>query len=86
MDKSLGDLMNHLKKGCGGKYPNPLSATTDRTPLETYGYFSSAPLRGKRTCYEGGLRVPLSPVGKARQSELLFHHAKRECTTSRSEQ
>jgi arylsulfatase A-like enzyme len=62
IDKSLGDLMNHLEdKGVG---ENTLilfvGDNGSDAPLgDTYGYFSSAPLRGKKgTCYEGGLRVP----------------------------
>jgi len=37
---------------------------------DTYGYFSSAPLRGKKgTCYEGGLRVPFI-AGWAKPSKV----------------
>jgi arylsulfatase A-like enzyme len=62
MDKSLGDLMNHLERK--GVAENTLilfvGDNGSDAPLgDTYGYFSSAPLRGKKgTCYEGGLRVP----------------------------
>ena len=62
IDKSLGDLMDHL--ATKGVAENTLvlfvGDNGSDAPLgDTYGYFSSAPLRGKKgTCYEGGLRVP----------------------------
>ena len=62
MDKSLGDLMDHIERK--GVAENTLilfvGDNGSDAPLgDTYGYFSSAPLRGKKgTCYEGGLRVP----------------------------
>jgi arylsulfatase A-like enzyme len=62
IDKSLGDLMDHVaSKGVG---ENTLilfvGDNGSDAPLgPVHGYSSSAPLRGKKgTCYEGGMRVP----------------------------
>ena len=62
IDKSLGDLMDHVQsKGMG---ENTLilfvGANGSAAPLgSVHGYSSSAPLRGKKgTYYEGGMRVP----------------------------
>ena len=46
---------------------------------DTYGYFSSAPLRGKKgTCYEGGMRVPFiaswAKAGKANPFKIARNH------------
>ena len=85
MDKSLGDLMDHLERK--GVAENTLDPFCRRQwigrPLgDTYGYFSSAPLRGKKgTCYEGGLRVPFiagwAKPGKANSFSIAqnaVHH------------
>lgn len=62
MDKSLGDLMDHLEKE--GVADNTLiiflGDNGGDAPLgEVNGHFSSAPLRGKKgSIYEGGTRVP----------------------------
>jgi arylsulfatase A-like enzyme len=62
IDKSLGDLMDHVADK--GVAENTLilfvgDNGSDGPLGDTYGYFSSAPLRGKKgTCYEGGMRVP----------------------------
>ncbi|MGL5788078.1 MAG: sulfatase [Bacteroidales bacterium] len=62
MDKSLGDLMDHLEKE--GVAENTLilflGDNGGDAPLgEINGHFSSAPLRGKKgSVYEGGTRVP----------------------------
>jgi len=61
MDKSLGDLMDHLESK--GIAENTLilflGDNGSDAPLgDEKGYSSSAPLRGKKgTCYEGGMRV-----------------------------
>ncbi len=85
IDKSLGDLMDHLV--AKGVAENTLilfvGDNGSDAPLgDTYGYFSSAPLRGKKgTCYEGGLRVPFiagwAKSGKANSFSILqnaVHH------------
>ncbi|MDG1355919.1 MAG: sulfatase-like hydrolase/transferase, partial [Opitutales bacterium] len=85
IDKSLGDLMDHL--AAKGVAENTLilfvGDNGSDAPLgDTYGYFSSAPLRGKKgTCYEGGLRVPFiagwAKPGKANSfsiSQNAVHH------------
>jgi arylsulfatase A-like enzyme len=85
MDKSLGDLLDHLVKK--GVAENTLilfvGDNGSDAPLgDTYGYFSSAPLRGKKgTCYEGGLRVPFiagwAKTGKANSFSITqnaVHH------------
>jgi len=85
MDKSLGDLMDHLV--AKGVAENTLilfvGDNGSDAPLgDTYGYFSSAPLRGKKgTCYEGGLRVPFiagwAKPGKANSFSIAqnaVHH------------
>ena len=87
MDKSLGDLMDHLVRE--GVAENTLilfvGDNGSDAPLgDTYGYFSSAPLRGKKgTCYEGGLRVPFiagwAKPGKANSffiTQNIVHHQK----------
>ena len=62
MDKSLGDIMDHLEKL--GVAENTLilflGDNGSDAPLgPVHGYSSSAPLRGKKgTHYEGGMRVP----------------------------
>lgn len=62
MDKSLGDLMEHLEKV--GVAENTLvifiGDNGGDAPLgDATGHFSSAPLRGKKgSVYEGGTRVP----------------------------
>ena len=62
IDKSLGDLMDHVTEK--GVAENTLilfvgDNGSDGPLGDTYGRFSSAPLRGKKgTCYEGGMRVP----------------------------
>ena len=50
---------------------------------DTYGYFSSAPLRGKKgTCYEGGMRVPFiaswAKGGKANPFKIARNHLHHE--------
>jgi arylsulfatase A-like enzyme len=50
---------------------------------DTYGYFSSAPLRGKKgTCYEGGMRVPFiaswANVGKTNPFKIARNHLHHE--------
>jgi len=85
IDKSLGDLMDHL--AAKGVAENTLILLVgdngSDAPLgDTYGYFSSAPLRGKKgTCYEGGLRVPFiagwAKPGKANSFSIAqnaVHH------------
>ena len=85
IDKSLGDLMDHL--ATKGVAENTLvlfvGDNGSDAPLgDTYGYFSSAPLRGKKgTCYEGGLRVPFiagwAKPGKANSFSIAqnaVHH------------
>jgi arylsulfatase A-like enzyme len=62
MDKSLGDIMDHLKE-LGVAERTLILFLGDNgsdAPLgPTHGYTSSAPLRGKKgTHYEGGMRVP----------------------------
>lgn len=62
MDKSLGDLMDHLEK-LGVAEETLILFLGDNgsdAPLgDQHGYSSSAPLRGKKGAhYEGGLRVP----------------------------
>ena len=62
IDKSLGDLMDHVSKN--GVAENTLilfvGDNGSDAPLgPVHGYSSSVPLRGKKgTCYEGGMRVP----------------------------
>lgn len=62
MDKSLGDMLNHLEKL--GVAENTLvfflgDNGTDAPLGATHGIACSAPLRGKKgTHYEGGMRVP----------------------------
>lgn len=62
MDKSLGDLMDHLNTL--GVAEDTLifflgDNGSDAPTKNTHGIFSSAPLRGKKgTHYEGGMRVP----------------------------
>ena len=47
MDKSLGDLMDHLRKG-GRKIPDLFVGDNGSGTLGTYGYFSSAPFAEER--------------------------------------
>ena len=85
IDKSLGDLMDHVVYK--GVAENTLilfvgDNGSDGPLGDTYGYFSSAPLRGKKgTCYEGGMRVPFiaswAKAGKANPFKIacnLLHH------------
>ena len=62
MDKSLGDVLDHLEK-LGIAQDTLILFLGDNgsdAPLgDEHGYSSSAPLRGKKgTHYEGGMRVP----------------------------
>jgi len=62
IDKSLGDMMDHLEKlgVAGNTLILFLGDNGSDAPLgPVHGYSSSAPLRGKKgTHYEGGMRVP----------------------------
>jgi len=86
IDKSLGDLMNHVADK--GVAENTLilfvgDNGSDGPLGDTYGYFSSAPLRGKKgTCYEGGMRVPFiagwAQAGKANPFKIARNHLHHE--------
>jgi arylsulfatase A-like enzyme len=82
IDKSLGDLMDHVADKGVAKNTLILFVGDNGSdaPLgDTYGYFSSAPLRGKKgTCYEGGMRVPFiaswAMAGKANPFKIARNH------------
>ncbi len=86
IDKSLGDLMDHVADQ--GVAENTLilfvgDNGSDGPLGDTYGYFSSAPLRGKKgTCYEGGMRVPFiaswAKAGKANPFKIARNHLHHE--------
>jgi len=86
IDKSLGDLMDHVASK--GVAENTLilfvgDNGSDGPLGDTYGYFSSAPLRGKKgTCYEGGMRVPFiagwAKAGKANPFKIARNHLHHE--------
>ncbi len=86
IDKSLGDLMDHIADQ--GVAENTLilfvgDNGSDGPLGDTYGYFSSAPLRGKKgTCYEGGMRVPFiaswAKAGKANPFKIARNHLHHE--------
>jgi arylsulfatase A-like enzyme len=86
IDKSLGDLMDHVADK--GVAENTLilfvgDNGSDGPLGDTYGYFSSAPLRGKKgTCYEGGMRVPFiaswAKAGKANPFKIALNHLHHE--------
>ena len=86
IDKSLGDLMDHVADK--GVAENTLilfvgDNGSDGPLGDTYGYFSSAPLRGKKgTCYEGGMRVPFiaswAKAGKANPFKIARNHLHHE--------
>ena len=86
IDKSLGDLMDHVADK--GVAENTLilfvgDNGSDGPLGDTYGYFSSAPLRGKKgTCYEGGMRVPFiagwAKAGKANPFNIARNHLHHE--------
>ena len=86
IDKSLGDLMDHAADQ--GVAENTLilfvgDNGSDGPLGDTYGYFSSAPLRGKKgTCYEGGMRVPFiaswAKAGKANPFKIARNHLHHE--------
>ena len=86
IDKSLGDLMDHVADR--GVAENTLilfvGDNGSDAPLgDTYGYFSSAPLRGKKgTCYEGGMRVPFiaswAKAGKTNPFNIARNHLHHE--------
>ena len=86
IDKSLGDLMDHVADK--GVAENTLilfvgDNGSDGPLGDTYGYFSSAPLRGKKgTCYEGGMRVPFiaswAKEGKANPFNIARNHLHHE--------
>ncbi|TRX60464.1 sulfatase [Carboxylicivirga sp. M1479] len=62
MDKSLGDIINHIKDLGLGKNTLVLfigDNGSDAPIKKENGYSSSAPLKGKKAmCWEGGVRVP----------------------------
>lgn len=62
MDKSLGDLLDHVNQLGIGKETLFVffgDNGSDGPYGDEHGYSSSAPLRGKKgTCYEGGTRAP----------------------------
>ena len=82
IDKSLGDLMDHVAEK--GVAENTLilfvgDNGSDGPLGDSYGHFSSAPLRGKKgTCYEGGLRVPFigswAKAGKKNPFKIARNH------------
>ena len=86
IDTSLGDLMDHVADK--GVAENTLilfvgDNGSDGPLGDTYGYFSSAPLRGKKgTCYEGGMRVPFiaswANVGKTNPFKIARNHLHHE--------
>ncbi len=86
IDKSLGDLMDHV--AAKGVAENTLilfvGDNGSDAPLgDSYGYYSSAPLRGKKgTCYEGGMRVPFiaswAKPGKANSFKIARNHLHHE--------
>ena len=65
LDSLIGDLLNELKKS--GKYEN--------TVIAYIGDHGADIIRGKRTCFEGGLKIPMiikMPNGvKQKRSELV---------------
>ena len=80
IDKSLGDLMDHVveKKVAENTLILFVGDNGSDAPLgDTHGYFSSAPLRGKKgTCYEGGMRVPFIASWAKPAKENLFKIAR----------
>ena len=85
IDKSLGDLMDHVTDK--GVAENTLilfvGDNGSDAPLgDNYGYYSSAPLRGKKgTCYEGGLRVPFIASWAQRGDQNKFPIARNHLHT-----